>query len=161
MARDIGTARDALQTRLATLPHVIAFDVATGSEDTRLASGVIVQVFPAPPDGGNFWPTNKRGAGGALWYRFTLTLWVSLHRGVAAAQDILDGYISPKGTHTNSVQTVLEDVSGTYSDALDSLADDVQVGAFQRYVYGQLNTDSGANSLTASVPVWVMVNESA
>lgn len=159
MARDIGTARDALQTRLANLPNVVAFDVATGSEDARMANGVIVQVFPAPPEGGQFWPTQMRGDG-PITYQFVVYLWVALTRGVSVAQDILDGYISPRGTHANSVQAVLEDTT-TYSDALDTLADAVRVGGFTLYRYGQLNTQGDPNTLAAALPVTVRVNESA
>jgi len=158
MARDIGTVRDALQTRLSTLPNGIAFDVSTGSEDARMANGVIVQVFPTPPDGGQHWPTMKRGDG-AIHYTFTVYLWVGLGRGLSIAQDVLDSYISPRGTHANSVQGVLEDRT-LFSDALLTLTDYVRVGGFTAYRLGQLNTEGAPNALTAVVPVTVGMKES-
>lgn len=159
MARDIGTARDALQTRLANLPNVVAFDVATGSEDARMANGVIVQVFPLARET-EFWPTQMRGDG-PLTYHFMVYLWVALTRGVSVAQDILDGYISPRGTHDNSVQGILEDTTNYTTDALATLADSVRVGGFTSYRYGQLNTQGDPNTLAAALPVTVRVNESA
>lgn len=159
MARDIGTVRDAMRTRLANLPNVVAFDVSTGAEDARMANGVVVQIFPAPPEGGQHWPTMKRGDG-ALMYTFQVYLWVSLTRGVSVAQDILDSYVSPRGTHTNSVQGVLEDAATYAGDALATLADYVRVGGFTAYRFGQLNTEGPPNALTAVLPVTVAMKES-
>lgn len=159
MARDIGTVRNALQSRLAHLPNVIAFDVSTGAEDARMANGVIVQVFPSPPDGGQHWPTMKRGDG-ALSYAFQVYLWVSLGRGVNIAQDILDTYISPRGAHVNSVQGVLEDTTTYTADDLATLTDYVRVGGFTAYRLGQLNTEGVPNALTAVIPVTVAMTES-
>lgn len=161
MARDIGTVRDAIQTRLANLSHVAPYDVATGREQERLGAGMaVLQVWPGQWRGGS--PGSGFYVGcvsetSPLRYNFTVEVWVGLARSLAAAQDRLDGFLSPAGTHSDSVQGVLEDMPGTYSgDALDILASSIKADQFESYSFGMLNSDK-VNALTARIPVEVLL----
>lgn len=154
MARDIGTARDALQARLANLTDAVSYDVATGNENARM-NRVILQVFPTPPVGG-FWPGGA-GSSCPIRYTFIIQAWASIAAGISKAQDKLDAFISPTGTHANSIEGVLEDPDGTYDgDALDDLASSVTVGVFQGYSLAALNSDA-ANTIMATIPVDVLI----
>lgn len=161
MARDIGTVRDALQARLANLPNVAAYDTATGKEHERLATGlVVIQVWPGTWRGGG--PGNGFYIGcvsstSPLRYNFTLEVWSSLARSLSASQDKIDGYISPAGTHDNSIQGILEDEAHTYSgDALDLLVSSIDCGQFESYQFGALNSDT-ANAIVARMPVELLL----
>lgn len=156
MARDIGTARDALQTRLGNLSDAVSYDVATGNENARM-NKVILQVFPAPPIGtGGFWPGHA-GDDCPIRYGFVVQAWSSTAGGLAKAQDRLDGFISPAGTHANSIENALEDPDGDYSgDALDTMASSVRVSPFQSYGFAALNSDT-ANALMATMQVEVLL----
>lgn len=160
MAKDIGEARDAIQSRLLNLDGLIPYDVASGSEEARLSAGAIAQIFPTPTTGG-FYPSTPQGiAGDELRYNFIIQLWVGLTRGLAQAQDRLDALISPMGTNANSIEGLLEDPSHAYpSDTLATLASSVVVDQFTSYGYGHLNQDPSLppNCLTAAVPVEILV----
>jgi len=156
MARDIGTARTALQSRLAELTGVVAYDVATGNENARM-NNTVIQVFPVPGAGG-FWPGHP-GAGCSVRLNFIIQIWASIHAGIDKGQERLDGFISPSGTHTNSIENVLEDPDGTYAgDTLATLlgAGTIRVDQFTNYAFGALNSDV-ANSITATIPVELML----
>lgn len=150
MARDIGTARTALQTRLANLSGVVAYDVATGNENARMHNTVI-QIFPVTPSGG-FWPGHA-GDNCAVRLNFIIQVWASISAGIDKGQDRLDGFLSPSGSHANSIENCLEDPSGTYAgDALDLLVSTIKVDPFTGYGFGALNSDT-ANSIMATIPV--------
>lgn len=152
MARDIGTARDALQSRLGNLTGVVAYDVATGNENARL-NNVIVQVFPTPVTGG-FWPGHA-GDGCPIRYTFVVQVWSNLAGGLAKAQERLDPYLSPAGTHANSIEGMLEDPNGTYDgDTFDTLIQSVKVDPFTTYSFAALNSDT-ANTIMATIPLEV------
>ena len=153
MARDIGTARTALQSRLANLSGVAAYDVATGNENARGAT--VIQVFPAPNPGG-FWPGHP-GSGCPVRLNFIIQIWASIAAGIDKAQDRIDGFLSPSGEHTNSIEGMLEDPSGTYDgDTFDTLVKSVKVDQFTTYGFGALNSDT-ANTITATIPVELLI----
>lgn len=154
MSRDIGAVRDAIQTRLGNLSDAVSYDVATGNENARM-NKVILQVFPAPPVGG-FWPGHA-GSSCPIRYGFVIQAWASTAGGLAKAQDRLDGFLSPAGTHANSIEDVLEDPDGDYaSDTLDTLASSVRVSPFQSYGLAALNSDT-ANAIMATLQVEVLL----
>lgn len=156
MARDIGTARTALQTRLNRLDGVIAFDVATGNENARM-NNTVIQIFPVTPTAtGGFWPGHP-GASCPVQLNFIIQVWASISAGIDKGQDRLDGFLSPSGTHTNSIENCLEDPSGTYAgDALDTLVSTIKVDPFTGYGFGALNSDT-ANSIMATIPVELLL----
>lgn len=150
-AQDIGTIRDAIQTRLRTLSEPLrAYDVF--EENVHLPIAVIV--YPVSPPDGRF------GMGGpgacAYQYNFVLEIWVDTQAGVVRAQDTMDAYLSPTDTNSNSIEACLE--SRTVSDALTSYTTSVYVGAFRSYGFGSLNGADGL--LVATVPVEVYCDNS-
>jgi hypothetical protein len=154
MARDIGTARTALQSRLGNLSGVVAYDVATGNENTR-ANNTIIQIFPAPAPGG-FWPGHP-GDACPVRLNFIIQLWASIAAGIDKAQDRIDGFLSPSGTHDNSIEGILEDPDGTYDgDTFDVLVQTVKVDQFTTYGFGALNSTE-ANSIMATIPVELLL----
>jgi len=146
-AKDIGTIRGYIQARLATLPEPLrAYD--TFDEDVRLP--VVAIVYPTPPpDQAGLW----LGAPGcAVRYNFVLEIWADTQAGVVRAQNRLDAYISPTGTHANSVEDNLE--SRTVDDNLTTYTTSVKVGAFGSYGFGSLNGQDGLMVVTIPVEVY-------
>jgi hypothetical protein len=174
MAADIGTVRTAIQTRLnAAGANLIAFDVATGSEQTRWQSGgVIGIIFPATsPDGRGFYITTAAPTGAPIVYHFVLELWASIAAGIDRAQRALDPYLSPAGTNDYSIEGIIEDPDDTYAgDDLNDLvgADSntrraIYVNQFMSYGFGRLNTGEPPNAgdkpnaIAARIPIEVYV----
>jgi len=151
-AQDIGTIRDAIQTRLRTLSEPLrAYDVF--EENVHLPIAVIVYPVP-PPDSNGF----MMGGPGACAYRynFMLEIWVDTQAGVVRAQDTMDAYLSPTGTNDNSIENCLE--SRSTADDLTNYTTSVYVGAFRSYGFGSLNGADGL--LVATVPVEVYCDNS-
>lgn len=167
MAADIGTTRDALQARLnAADAGLIAYDVATGSEDKRWSSGSVIGIiFPQPSPSGSFYMTTAAPSGHPIVYHFVLELWASLARGVSVAQDALDPFLSPAGTNTKSIEGIIEDPDDTYAgdDLNDIVGADSNsrracyVNQFTGYSFGRLNTDAAPNAMVARIPIEVYV----
>ena len=151
-AQSIGTMRDYIQTRLATLAAPLrAYD--TFDENVHVPVAVIVYPTP-PPDAGGFWLGHPSCS---VRYNFMLEIWVDTQSGVVRAQDTMDAYLSPSGTHANSVEACLE--SRTVADNLTTYTTSVKVDAFTSYGWGALNEQSG-RMLVATVPVEVYCDNS-
>lgn len=151
-AKDIGTIRDYIQTRLATLAEPLrAYD--TFDENVHLPVAVIV--YPAsPPDAAGFWIAHPACS---IRYNFMLEIWVDTQAGVVRAQDTMDAYLSPTGTNDSSIENCLED--RTVDDNLTTYTTSVLVSAFTSYGWGALNEQTGS-MLVATVPVEVLCDNS-
>ena len=137
---NIAGIRDQLQTRLATVSGLRAYDVATGAE--RLPAAI---VFP--------FTTERLTAGGLYRYLFTVEVYAGLSRGLQRAQDQLDGFADPEAT--NSIEAAIEGDRTLGGTVASVRVDGLQAGS---YGFAELNGTSGIpNALIARFPVEVMV----
>ena len=144
---DIGTLRDALQTRLDTVSGLLPYDVATGHE--RMPCSI---VLPAPGGGWETAGITDTSPSGVDKQRFYIEVYVSLAGGLARAQDQLDSFISPTGS--TSIERAI------YADkTLGGSADSTRVFRFDRYQWARLNEppQNPPNALYARIPVEVLV----
>jgi hypothetical protein len=128
--------RDGIQTRLATIDGLYAYDVEKGAE--RMPCAI---VFPAP--GGEWWEVANK----AREYEFVVEIHVQLTLGMRKAQDRLDGYIDP--TAAGGVQAVI-----LADQTLGGAATVAVTKKFTAYGFSELN---GLETLMARVPVVVTV----
>jgi hypothetical protein len=120
--------RRALRDRLAGLDStVVVYETA---RETVRAPRVII-IYPRP------WTWN----GCSVFYPFLVEVWVSTDMGLDRAQDVLDAYLSPKGTNALSIESKAED--RTIADDLTTDTGSVYVGAFESYSEGTLNDTDG------------------
>lgn len=131
----IGALRTALQTRLATISGLYAYEVTTGAE--RMPCSI---VFPLAPSAGRF----SMATCGET-HEFLVEVHCNLAQGMERAQDQLDALISPTGT--GSVQVAIRADS-----TLGGLAGTVDVRAFRQYRLSQLNK---IPTIMAQIPVTV------
>lgn len=143
MPADVGAVRTAIAQLLADLPDPLrAVDVSAGNEFPPCA---IVYPRPAPESSG-FRPTNC-----GLRYYFTIEAHASLAGGTDNAQRAMDTYISPSGTHANSIEGAL------WADkTLGGLASTLVVDQFRTYALGRLNSEK-PNTIVATIPLYVDV----
>lgn len=129
-AADLSTMRTSLATRLGALDGtVVAY--ATARETVRAPRVIIV--YPRP------WHWMNVGCN--VEYPFFCEVWVSTDMGLDRAQDVLDAYLSPRGTNALSIEGKCED--RTIADDLTTYTSDVVVGAFEGYAEGRLNDTDG------------------
>jgi hypothetical protein len=134
---DLSTMRHALRDRLTGLDStVVVFETA---RETVRAPRVII-IYPRPWH----WMSTCN-----VEYPFLVEVWVSTDMGLDRAQDVLDAYLSPKGTNALSIESKAED--RTIADDLTTDSGSVVVGAFESYSEGVLNDTDGW--LVATVPV--------
>lgn len=146
MGADIGTMRTAIAARLTSqLPEpAVAHD--TFRETTRAPRVFIV------------YPRKWRwmNVGCAVEYPFLIEAWVSTDMGFERAQGVLDAYLSPAGTNSLSIETVLED--RTIADDLTTNTTSVSVDPFDSYQVGQLNGTDGWLVATLTVSCYVSMS---
>lgn len=131
---DIGLHRNAIQTRLATIDGLHAYDVATGAERWPCAI-----VFPKPPRSGYFKTSN---CGETLEY--IVEIHIGLAQGLGRAQDQLDPLVS---SGAGSVQAaILADTT------LGATVNTTSVMAFTVYRLAKLHD---ADTLMAQIPVLI------
>jgi len=144
-APDIGTMRDAIQARLATLPAPLrAYDVF--DENVTLPQAVVV--YPKSP-AREFWLGHPSCS---IVYNFTLEIYVDCQAGSVRAQNTMDAFLSPTGTNTNSIEGCLE--SRTTADDLTTYTTSVKVDPFTSYGF------RAEGVLVAAVPVEVFCDNS-
>jgi len=131
----IKALRDGLQTRLATITTIHAYDVQTGGE--RLSKPVVI-VFPVPGDG-------RASAGGKYNRRFMIEVHCPLTMTLARAQDVLDDLIDDGST--DNIEDVIE-----ADKTLGSIADSTRVDEFTAYGFSDLG---GTDTLMLRIPVEV------
>ena len=136
---DLATMRTAVRDRLADNLDATVAVFATARETVRAPRVIII--YPLK------WAWMNTGCNVA--YPMRLEVWVSTDMGLDRAQDVLDAYLSPKGSNTLSLENVLED--RTIADDLTTNTSDVACDSFDGYQFGELNgTD---NWLVASLIV--------
>lgn len=144
----VGTIRDAIATRLATLGEPLrVYD--TMPESVSLPQVAIIRPVPNPT--GSWWASAPTGV---LVYRFEIDLFIDTQRGLAKAQDAMDGYISPAGTHADSIENNLED--RTTSDNLTTYTTSVKVDQFRGYDFTTLHEQDGV--LHVTIPVECLID---
>lgn len=142
-APDIGSMRNYIQARLQTLSEPLkVYDVF--DESTHVPQAVVI--YPQSPQTGTFWLGEP---GCSVRYGFRLEFWIDTQAGLARAQDSMDGYVSPSGTHANSVENCLE--SRSVDDNLTTYTTSVKVDPFTTYAL--VSTTDGGRYLVATIPV--------
>lgn len=143
MSADIGVVRAAIAAALAQLPDpLMSYEVGAGSEFPPCAI-----VFPRPsPEAGGFHPTNS-----GFRYDFVIEMHTALAGGVDQAQRAMDTYVSPRGTHANSVEGAL-----LANPTLSGIVKGTYVEQFRTYTLGRLNSKE-PNTIMATIPLWVDV----